>query len=105
MRTNTNKEQEWNKKITNEFINEKLDQIKKTKKDDNSFIYLESETLILLLGSLLLKREAYDDDQKTNRNDHDNECFPDELMEELDTVIMNSKKSFEEIINQLKHET
>jgi hypothetical protein len=103
MQTNTNNEQEWHKKITNEFINEKLDQIKKTKKDDNSFIYLESETLILLLGYLLLKREAKSDDQTTNKND--NECFPDELMEELDTVIMNSKKSFEEILSQLKHGT
>jgi hypothetical protein len=103
MGTNTNKEQEWHKKITNEFINEKLDQIKKTKQTDNSFIYLESETLILLLGYLLLKREAQGDDQTKNRND--NECFPDELMEELETVIMNSKKSFEEILSQLKHET
>ena len=104
MWTNTNEEQEWNKKkSTYEFINEKLDQIKKTKKADNSFIYLESETLILLLGYLLLKREAQGDDQTTNRKD--NECCPDELMEELETVIMNSKKSFEEILSQLKHET
>ena len=104
MRTNHSQEQEWHKKkLISEFINEQLDQIKKSKKDDNSFIYLESDTLNMLLGYLLLKREAQDDDQTTNESD--NEFFPNELLEQLDTAMMNSKKGFEEILSLLKHKT
>ncbi|MGM0876162.1 MAG: hypothetical protein ACQEWV_15675 [Bacillota bacterium] len=103
MGTNDNQEQELQlKQVTRNFIQKQLEQLKNTKKDNNSFIHLESDTLNLLIGYLLLKIETQNNDKTTNKIEND--LFPDELIEELDSVIMNSKTGLEEILNLLKKE-
>jgi hypothetical protein len=96
-----NQDQELHlKQATRDFIQEQLEQLKNTKKDNNSFVYLESDTLNMLIVSLLMKLEAQNSDKTANTKE--NGFFPDELITELDSIIKNSKKEFEEILSLLK---
>ncbi|HZH58225.1 MAG TPA: hypothetical protein VEY70_01315 [Metabacillus sp.] len=102
MGTKDNQDQELLlKQATRDFIQEQFKQLKNIKKDNNSFVYLESDTLNMLLVSLLMKLEAQNNDKTTNAKE--NGFFPDELITELDSIIKNSKKEFEEILRLLKN--
>lgn len=104
MGTNENRELELLlKQLTRNYINEQLQQLKNMKKDNNSFIFLESNTLNMLIVYLLTSMEAQNSDNTTNSKE--NEFFLDELIEELDSVIFNNKKEFEEILSLLKEKT
>lgn len=103
MGTNDSQEQELLlKQLSHNFINEQLEQLKNKKMDNNSFIYLESSTVNMLIVYLLMNMEAQNSNKTTNSKE--NGFIPDELFEELDSVIMNSKNGFEEILSLLKKE-
>ncbi|MCV9885437.1 hypothetical protein [Metabacillus halosaccharovorans] len=102
--TKDNENQElYFKQATLELLQEQLNQlnqIKNTKKDNNSFVYLEGDTLNMLLVSLLMKLEDHNNDNTSTALD--NGFIPNELITELDSVILNNKKEFEEILRLLK---
>ncbi|MCM3654507.1 hypothetical protein [Metabacillus litoralis] len=105
MGTKDNKEQELLlKQLSSNFIKEQIEQIKNNKKDNNSFIYLENNTLNMLIVYLLMDFEARNRDNSTSIS-NEIEFSTNELNEELDSVINNNKKRFEEILNLLKQET
>ncbi|MBZ5751983.1 hypothetical protein [Metabacillus rhizolycopersici] len=102
--TNDNQDQEsLLKQITSKYIQEQLEKLNNTEKDNNSSIYLESDTLNMLMVYLLMKKEARNNDKTANRNE--SELVPDELIEALDSIIVTNQKSFNEIISLLKKET
>ncbi|MGO4886876.1 hypothetical protein ACJ2A9_03880 [Anaerobacillus sp. MEB173] len=89
------------KQLTRHFLKEQLNQLKGDNEvKNNSFIYLESKTLNMLLVYLLMDKITYNNPKQTN---NDNNEFSDELLEELELVITNNKKDFEEIISHLKN--
>ncbi|WP_026561689.1 hypothetical protein [Bacillus sp. J37] len=88
------------KKLTHKLIKDKLEQLKSKNKDDHSFIYLESNTLSMLLMYLLNNTEKQKTDNSTATDENDFSSI--ELIKELDTLIIKNKKEFEDIIDQLK---
>ncbi|WP_332634775.1 hypothetical protein [Halalkalibacter flavus] len=105
METNENHEQELLfKQLTQYFMKEHLEQLKGNKKNkNNSFIYLESNTLNMLLIYLLVNL----DNQQSHgtASSHESAPFPKEIFEELNSIIANNKEEFEEILSYLKEET
>ncbi|WP_332694817.1 hypothetical protein [Halalkalibacter lacteus] len=92
------------KQLTRHFLQEQLEQLKGNKPDKNkSFVYLESTTLNILLIYFLMHLNA------TNRNEpissSSNDFLPEEILEELSTLIHQNKEGFEDIINRLKEES
>ncbi|MFC0561971.1 hypothetical protein [Halalkalibacter alkalisediminis] len=91
------------KQLTHHFLSEQLEQLKGNKEDKNrSFIYLESNTINILLVYLLMQMNT----KKTNETaSNNNNLIPEEIVEEINSVLHNNKKSFEDIISQLKEKT
>lgn len=87
------------KQLTHKLIKDKLEQLK-SKKDDHSFVYLEGNTLSMLLMYLLNNS----DNQNTVNSPitKENDFSSIEIIKELDSLIMNNKREFEDILNQLK---
>jgi penicillin-binding protein-related factor A (putative recombinase) len=91
------------KQLIRHFMNEQLEQLKENSKNKNrSFVYLENNTLNMLLVYLLMQMNP----QKKYENHSDNSDFiPEEIFEELNSVLKQNKEGFEEIIHRLKEET
>ncbi|MFC0470029.1 hypothetical protein ACFFHM_05685 [Halalkalibacter kiskunsagensis] len=92
------------KQLTRHFLQDQLEQLKGNKPDKNkSFVYLESTTLNILLVYLLMNMNVKNRNESVNSSTIDS--VPEEILEELNTVINQNKDKFEEIINQLKDGT
>lgn len=89
------------KQLTHKLIKDKLEQLKSKNKDDHSFIYLEGDTLSMLLMYLLKNTEKQNTVNSTITKEND-DFSSIELIKELDSLIVNNKKEFEDIIDQLK---
>ena len=86
------------KQLTRDLLNKQLHQMKNKGKDNKSFIYLENQTLDLLLTYLLMKM-----DRQHNKEQHiESTVIPDELIQRIDQITKKEKKQFEEIIEMLK---
>lgn len=102
--TNENQDQDFLlKQLSSKYIQEQLEKLNRTEKEkNNSSIYLESDTLNMLIISFLMKKEAQTNDKTLASNE--SEFIFDELIEALDSLIMANKQSFNEIISLLKRE-
>jgi hypothetical protein len=87
------------KQETLKFIKKQIDE-QKTSKKDNSSIYLESNTLNMLIIYLLMQRENQHNDRTTTTQEKD--TYSDEIIKELDSLIADSKTGFEQILSLLK---
>lgn len=85
------------KELTRDFINRQLQQMKNKGKDNKSFVYLENQTLDLILTYLLMKM-----DRQHNEQHIESTVIPDELVQTIDEITNKEKKQFEEIIEMLK---
>ena len=88
------------KHITSKYIQEQFEKPNNTKKENNSSIYLESDTLNMLIVYLLMKMETQNNDKIATNNEID--LFPDALIEELDSIILTNQKGFNEVLSLLK---
>lgn len=88
------------KQLTHKLIKDKLEQLKSKNKDDHSFIYLEGNTLSMLLIHLLKNTEKQNSINPTLTRENDFSAI--EIIKELETLLINNKKEFEDIIDQLK---
>lgn len=89
------------KQLTHKLLKEKLDQLKSKNKEDRSFIYLEGDTLSLLLMYFVKNIEK----QETNHSPLSKEknFLTIEIINELDTLMIKNINEFENIIEQLKN--
>ncbi|WP_342515038.1 hypothetical protein MKY34_10115 [Sporosarcina sp. FSL K6-1522] len=84
------------KHILRQFMKEQLHERTEDKKD-NSFIFLENRTLNMLIIYMLMNSQRF-----TSQND--NRDAQVEILEELERIIVDNKKDFEEIITLLKEQ-
>lgn len=83
-------------RMISEFMNERWTQGKKfNHEENNSFMFLEKNTLNVILDHLLTG-------DKRSSNGEMNGEFEGIVMEKLDEMMEKNKKEFEDIINQLK---
>ncbi|MFJ7737015.1 hypothetical protein ACIQ2D_11810 [Lysinibacillus sp. NPDC097287] len=83
--------------LLNDFMKEQIAKLNdNSKKNNNSFAFLEKGTLNLLIGYLL-------SGEKNQITLKVNEEFEIKVVKELDEMIENNKKEFEEIISLLKN--
>ncbi|WP_394184817.1 hypothetical protein [Metabacillus halosaccharovorans] len=85
------------KQLTRDFINRQLQQMKNKGKDNKSFVYLENQTLDLILTYLLMKMDSQHNEQHIVSM-----VIPNELIQRIDEITNKEKKQFEEIIEMLK---
>ena len=85
------------KELTRDFINRQLQQMKNKGKDNKSFVYLENQTLDLILTYLLMKMDSQHNEQHI-----ESMVIPNELIQRIDEITNKEKKQFEEIIEMLK---
>lgn len=84
------------KHIIRQFMKNQLNVLKEDKQEtNNSFVFLENSTLNLLIISLLMNGQRRMDGEV-------NEDSQVKILEELDQIIADSQKGFEEIITLLK---
>ena len=84
------------KRVIHQFINNQLNELKEDKlEDNNSFIFLEKSTLNILMSYLLMNSSSKTVEEVSG----DNEVI---LLKEIEQVIAENKKEFEEIITLLK---
>ncbi|KHF39862.1 hypothetical protein [Halalkalibacter okhensis] len=89
------------KQLTYHFMKEQLEQLKENKKEKNrSYVYLESNTLNMLLVYLLMHVNA--NQKHTTMKEQESELIPEEISDNLDSIITNNKENFEEILSYLK---
>ncbi|RDW15934.1 hypothetical protein [Oceanobacillus chungangensis] len=90
--------------LIRDYINENIDELKhKDQSRDNSFVFLESETLHLIITSIL----THLDDHPTLdvREANAESSVLEEIELYLDEVMEESKMAFEDVINILKKKT
>jgi len=81
--------------ITQQFIKEQLTNLSSSSSDkNNSFAFLEKGTLNLLIAYLL-------SGEKPKKQEFKNDEFNKQLVKQLDEVLEESKKQFEEVISLL----
>ncbi|MBO0589151.1 hypothetical protein [Sporosarcina sp. E16_8] len=84
------------KHLIRQFMNEQLSERKEDNlESNNSFVFLEKSTLNTLIIYMLMNGERRPDEEAFN----DSQV---KILEELDHIIADSKKGFEEIITLLK---
>lgn len=84
------------RRVVSGFMKDQLADLKEySKEDNNSFIFLEKGTLNLLIAYML-------SGDKRSTNEEVNEEFKIRVLKEIDQVIENNKKEFEDVINLLK---
>ena len=84
------------KHIIRQFMKEQLNERKDDKKD-NSFIFLENRTLNMLIVYMLMNSQRFTS-QDSSRDDQV------KLLEELERILVDNKKDYEEIIAILKEQ-
>ncbi len=81
--------------VTQQFIKEQLANLSNYNSDkNNSFAFLEKGTLNLLIAYLI-------SGEKPKKQEINNDEFDKHLVKQLDEVIEESKKQFEEVISML----
>ncbi|MBM7603161.1 hypothetical protein JOC75_001131 [Metabacillus crassostreae] len=98
---NSNEKQEHEfllKELSRTFVKNQLEQLKNKNKDNNSFIYLEGNTLNMLIVYLLMENER--NNQQTSENVQSS--IPEELINALDLLMSKNKTEFEDILSILK---
>ena len=81
--------------ITQQFIKEQLANLSDYSSDkNNSFAFLEKGTLNLLIAYLI-------SGEKPKKQEINNDEFDKQLVKQLDEVIKESKKQFEEVMSML----
>ena len=84
------------KHVIRQFMKDQLNELKEDKQENNnSFVFLEKSTLNMLIIYLLMNGERRTDEEV-------NEDSQVKILEELEQVIADNKKDFEEIITLLK---
>ncbi|GGA38348.1 hypothetical protein [Psychrobacillus lasiicapitis] len=88
------------KNLMRRLMKEQLDELKEEKKrSNNSFLFLENNTLNMLITYLVMNQ--------TNRKDvamvdDSNKPSQEKILQELDHIIADNQQQFEEIITILK---
>lgn len=86
------------KRILSEFIEDQFNDLKEEKQEDNnSFIFLEKGTLNILLNYMLMNGKNLPHEEA--EQDSGNEV---KISEEIEQIIVDNKKEFEEILILLK---
>ena len=88
------------KHLIQQFMKDQLNELKEGKQEtNNSFVFLENSTLNMLILYMLMNGE-----HRTNgeMNEDDGRLSNVKILEDLDHVIVENKKEFEEIIALLK---
>src|SRR5690554_4604316 len=86
------------KRILSEFIEDQFNDLKEEKQEDNnSFIFLEKDTLNILLNYMLMngKNPPHEEAEQDSGNEV-------KISEEIEQIIVDNKKEFEEILILLK---
>jgi hypothetical protein len=88
------------KNVIRQFMRNQLDDLEEVKNDrNNSFVFLENNTLNMLITYMLMNRE-YRPNQEVTRDER--EFSQTEILEELDQLIADSKQEFDKIITLMK---
>lgn len=88
------------KNVIRQFMRNQLDDIDNVKNDrNNSFVFLENNTLNMLITYLLMNRE-YRPTQEVTKDE--GEFSQTKILEVLDQLIADSKQEFDKIINLMK---
>ncbi|TQR16304.1 hypothetical protein [Psychrobacillus soli] len=97
---NENEQEILLKNLIRRLMEEQLDELKEEKKEnDNSFIFLESNTLNMLIAYLLINQT----NRKNGEVADDNSGLSQvKILEELDRITADNQQEFEEVITLLK---
>jgi hypothetical protein len=88
------------KNVIRQFMKNQIDDQEEVNKErNNSFVFLENNTLNMLITYMLMNR---DHRPSVEMNRDEVGLSQAEILEDLDQVISDSKKEFEEIITLLK---
>ncbi|MFJ7972085.1 hypothetical protein [Psychrobacillus sp. NPDC096389] len=88
------------KNLIRRLMKEQLDEQQEEKKEnDNSFIFLESNTLNNLINYLLINQNNR---KNTEMVDDKSMLSQEKILEELDRIIVDNQQEFEEVITLLK---
>lgn len=95
------KEQElFVKSMIRQLMNDQLNELNtENQENNNSYVFLENKTLNLVILYLLMKEERGTTGAKSREVDGHSEV---KIIEQLEKVITDNKKEFEEIITLLK---
>ncbi|RPF52155.1 hypothetical protein [Aquisalibacillus elongatus] len=86
------------KKLIYQTLDDQLDKMKKNRKDEQSFLYLEGESIHLLLTLLLLNMDApVEESQLKQVEDKD----INQILNNLDQMIVNKRQSYNKILQEL----
>lgn len=84
-------------RVIRQFINDQLNELKEDKKEDNnSFVFFEKSTLNILMTYLLMNTKYRTDGEGIEGRSEG------VLLKEIERVLADNKKEFEEIIKLLK---
>ena len=88
------------KSMIRQLMNDKLNELNtENQENDNSYVFLENRTLNMVILYLLMKEERGTNGEKSAEIDRH---FEGKIVEQLDQVIEDNKKEFEEMITLLK---
>ena len=95
------KEQElFVKQMIRQMMKDQLNELNTEKRENNnSFVFLENKTLNMVILYMLMKEECWTNGEKSGEVRRHSEG---EIVEQLEQVIADNKKEFEEMITVLK---
>jgi hypothetical protein len=100
MNNKENNEEQQFKKMIRDYLLEKIEELKyEVQGKDNSFVFLENRTLLTVITYILMQLDS----RQEGGNKVADESFNiDELITNLDSMMADNKKEFEEIIHILR---
>ena len=94
------KEQElFVKSMIRQLMKDQLNELNTENQNNNSYVFLENKTLNMVILYLLMKEERGTTGENGGEVDRHSEV---KIVEQLDQVIADNKKEFEEVITLLK---
>ncbi|MFJ5770515.1 hypothetical protein [Psychrobacillus sp. NPDC093180] len=88
------------KNLMRRLMKDQLDELKEEKKrSNNSFLFLENNTLNMLLTYLVMNHSNRKDVEVVDDNSRFSQV---KILEELDHIIVDNRQQFEEVITILK---
>lgn len=100
MNNKENNEEQQFKKMIRDYLLEKIEELKyEVQGKDNSFVFLENRTLLTVITYILMQLDSR---QEGGNKVADKSFNIDELITNLDSMMADNKKEFEEIIHILR---
>lgn len=88
------------KSMIRQLMTDKLNELNtENQENDNSYVFLENRTLNMVILYLLMKEERGTTGEKSAEIDRH---FEGKIVEQLDQLIEDNKKEFEEVLTLLK---